>query len=175
MSSELAVHVPLPPDSGRMAARRFASSPGEWLAEDARRTAGDWQAEVRLGRLRQPVLATVGTAWIDGDTVWRTLRWTPIRTVDGTRTVDERRLPSFSGQLGLIAAAGARPTLELVGSYEPPGGLLGSALDALLLRKVAEVTAVQLVGDIADRLCRPTLSADDRAADQAVAGHAQRS
>jgi hypothetical protein len=159
MDRALTVVAPIPHSLAAAAASRFAGDPGAWLADDARRLLDAWQAEVRLGRLRQPVVATVGSAWVDGPTTWRTLRWTPVRLGEGHEQVDDRRLPAFEGRIGLRldaeGAAADRADLVLAGTYEPPAGRLGSVLDALLLHKVAEVTAHQLVTDVADRLTRP--------------------
>lgn len=167
MSSALDVSIPLPAGTGEASARRFAEDPAGWLAADARRSGAAWQAEVRLGRVRQPVVATVGTLWVDGPERWRSLTWTPVRIVDGIRLADDRRLPTFTGRISLVTMADSRLQLVLAGTYDP-GGRLGSAIDALMLRKVAEITALQLLGDIADRLSRPplTLTIDERAAHQ---------
>lgn len=153
MNRTLTVAVPLPPSGEETVRDRFEEDAGAWLAENARRLPDAWQAEVRLGRLRQPVVATVGPAWTVGDTTWRTLRWTPVRD-EGLAQVDDRRLPSFAGHVGLRRRNG-RMHLVLRGAYEPPAGRLGSVVDSLLLHKVAEVTAQQLATEIADRLSRP--------------------
>lgn len=153
MNRALTVTVPLPQSAEELVRDRFEEDAGLWLADDARRLLDAWQAEVRLGRLRQPVVATVGPAWTVGDTTWRTLQWTPVRE-EGPAQVDDRRLPSFAGHVGLRRRDG-RMHLVLRGSYEPPAGRLGSVMDSLLLHKVAEVTAQQLATDIADRLSRP--------------------
>lgn len=135
--------------------RNFKGSAGDWLSESVRRSGQAWQVELRLGRLRQPVVASVGDPWIDGDTVWRSLGWTPVRVTNGYQPVSDRRLPSFTGQLGLRQEEGGQ-VLVLSGSYDPPGGPVGTALDTLFLRKVAEITGLQLLGDISDRLSLPT-------------------
>ena len=169
MSTALEVTVPLPPHLGEAARRRFGADPDGGLAPATRRAGGAWQSEVRLGRVRQPVLATVGALWEEGPDSWRALAWTPVRTVDGIRLADDRRLPTFSGQIGLVSTRDDRSEMRLEGHYDPPGGRLGSVLDALMLGKLAEVTALQLLTDIADRLCRPALTIDDLAVPQPIA------
>lgn len=153
MSSELDLTMPLTPSRAQTATRRFTRSAGDWFTRSARRVGGAWQAELRLGRLRKPVAATIGDPWVDGDTVWRSLSWTPTR-IEGPQTVDDRRLPSFTGQIGLRGDADHQ-ALVLKGTYEPPGGALGTALDVLVLNKVAEITGLQLLSDIAHRLSLP--------------------
>lgn len=160
MSSTLDLTMAVPSRRGESVEQHFKGSAGDWLSESARRSGTAWQVELRLGRLRQPVVASVGDPWIDGDTVWRSLTWTPTRVVNGYRPVNDRRLPTFTGQLGLREGED-RQVLVLRGHYDPPGGPVGTALDTLFLRKVAEITGLQLLGDIVDRLSQPTTIAKE--------------
>ncbi len=145
----------MPSGSAAQAYRRFAGPADDWLADDARRRINAWQAEVRLGRLRQPVIATVGEVVAKGDVRWRSLQWTPVTITDGHRLTDDRRFPSFVGRIGLRRGNGRRPSLIMEGVYDPPGGEVGTALDALVLHKVAEISGLQMLGDIVTRLIRP--------------------
>lgn len=149
------VHAFLPVrGSGQGVREAFVDDPGRWLPEAEPVGADRWTMTVRAGHLSRTVTAQVGPPRQVGDSVWRPLSWTP--TVDDDATVPvERFLPSLQGDLGLNGSVG-NATLMLDGSYEPPGGLAGAALDSVALHQVAGHTLQQLLTDIADRLAAGT-------------------
>lgn len=58
--------------------------------------------------------------------------------------------PSFSGTLCVRADVNwDSGVLELQGEYEPPLGVAGAAFDAVIGKRIAEATAMTLLGDIA--------------------------
>ncbi|HUG86060.1 MAG TPA: hypothetical protein VMM13_15965 [Euzebya sp.] len=151
MRRDLMAAMTIPPAEAGDIVVRFGGSPADWWPGPTRRNAKAWQVEVRLGRLRRPVIATIGDCWVDGLTTWRSLSWTPVRMLDG-RLQPDPRLPGFTGSLGLRRPDDRPAVLLLQGVYDPPGGRLGSALDDLLLHTVAARTAQQLLGDIREHL-----------------------
>lgn len=88
---------------------------------------------------------------MDGPTTWRSLRWTAVRRSTAGGLEPDPRLPDFSGALGLRCEPGS-VVLVLRGTYDPPGGWLGNAVDALVLGTAAARTARQLLVDVAGRL-----------------------
>lgn len=151
MSRELLAATTIPDKTVDAATAAFATSPQGWLPGQPRRNGLTWQAEVRLGRLRRPVHAVVGELWTDGPDRWRSLSWTPL-AADTHPPSRDPRLPAFSGVLGLRVTGAGPATLLLQGRYDPPGGSVGSALDTLLLRHLAQRTAEDLLADIRSRL-----------------------
>ena len=81
--------------------------------------------------------------------LWRVLSWDPLGEDEETLPV-ERMLPAFAGEVGL-RVVGA-PTLVVEGSYHPPLGRMGAALDQALLHRVADRTAREFVIAVAKRL-----------------------
>lgn len=153
MSSQLDVDVAIQSHAWELAHVRFTGSPGDWLGEDARRIIGDWQTHVPLGRLRRPVRVTIGDCQATGSTLWRRFCWVPRRKGLDHTMIPDPRLPSFIGRLGLQETPVT--ALRLCGSYEPPLGPVGNLVDQLVLRKVAELSAVQLLSELATRLTAP--------------------
>lgn len=59
-----------------------------------------------------------------------------------------------SMRASLLASAFANETrLDLRGTYEPPGGVFGSAADHLLGRRIAEASIHRFLDEVASRLC----------------------
>ena len=152
MSRPLSTAQALPAEAAAQASRRFAESPDTWWPDGVRRHGGAWHGQVRLGRLARPVLAEVGAPWVDGPTTWRALRWTAVRRSAAGGLEPDPRLPDFSGALGLRRQPGGPAVLLLRGTYDPPGGWIGNAVDALVLGTAADRTAQQLLADVAERL-----------------------
>jgi hypothetical protein len=59
--------------------------------------------------------------------------------------------PSMRASL-LASAFGDETRLDLRGTYEPPGGVLGSAADQLLGRRIAEASVHRFLDEVASRL-----------------------
>ncbi len=67
--------------------------------------------------------------------------------------------PMLDGDFTLAPTSTDGTQLALMGVYRPPFGLLGAALDAVLLRKVAEATIRSLVRSVADAIIEPAIAA----------------
>lgn len=129
----------------------FRGPAGAWLP-GARHVGPDrWQLTVGGLGVDRPVELVVGDPWQLGNTWWRSLRWTPLRE-DGDAMAVERLLPELDAELGLTHAAGEGFTLVLDGSYDPPGGVVGEALDAVALGRVARRTIADLLAAISRSL-----------------------
>lgn len=128
------------PDSAR---ERFLGSPGDWLPRPVRAAGpGAWRLEIRFGTISHEVRCDVGAPWLGTDTVWRHVRWEPL---------PGRLLPTLDGELGLTVR-GAEASLVLDARYDPPGHGLGTAIDAVLLHRVARHSAASFLGDLAANL-----------------------
>lgn len=65
-------------------------------------------------------------------------------------------MPSFTGRLGLQKTP--LSVLLLRGSYKAHSGRVDNAIDGLVLDKVAEISAVQLLSELTERLMAPRWS-----------------
>jgi hypothetical protein len=61
--------------------------------------------------------------------------------------------PIMKAELAIYALSAHETQLDLKGTYEPPLGPLGAAIDALIGRRIAEACMHQLIVDVAERLC----------------------
>lgn len=126
----------------------FEGEPRTWLP-DARRDGPDhWILRVRAGALSRPVRAFLGAPWRAGPTRWRTLSWDPLPGEREAMSLD-RFLPSLDGELGLHLEKDGGATLILDARYQPPGGPLGAAFDAVALHRVARHTVERFVETVA--------------------------
>jgi hypothetical protein len=60
--------------------------------------------------------------------------------------------PVMKAQLSVYALSAEETQLDFLGDYEPPGSVIGAAVDAIVGRRIAEATVHQLVKDLAERL-----------------------
>mgnify|MGYP003471506271 FL=1 len=60
--------------------------------------------------------------------------------------------PHMKARLQVYPLSTTETQLELEGVYDPPLGLLGDALDALVGHRIAEASVLQFVQDVAARL-----------------------
>jgi hypothetical protein len=60
--------------------------------------------------------------------------------------------PQMTGSLWAYALAPRETQLELTGSYDPPLGLLGDAIDAIALHRIAEESVRRFITDVASYL-----------------------
>jgi hypothetical protein len=60
-----------------------------------------------------------------------------------------RVFPVMTAELKVYPLTANETQLELAGSYEPPLGAIGRALDSALLHRIAEASVLQLVQEIA--------------------------
>jgi hypothetical protein len=129
----------------------FEGDPKAWL-HDAKRDGPDhWLVQVRAGALSRQVRAYIGAPWRAGPTRWRTLSWDP---VPGERDAValERFLPSLDGELGLHVETDGGATLMFDARYQPPGGALGAAVDAVALHRLAKHSVERFVEGLAAAL-----------------------
>jgi hypothetical protein len=73
----------------------------------------------------------------------------------GWRAVGDASLfPVMKAELALYPLSSTETQLDLTGSYEPPLGLLGDAIDAVVGHRVAEASVHQFIVDVAEQLRR---------------------
>jgi hypothetical protein len=118
-------------------------------AEDFFREAAAQGAEVRVplrdlvptlgGRLRQPVQVTFGRRPDEAET-GRAHDEMEIDWTAGTRF-----FPAFQGALRLRIASIDETRLTLEGTYRPPFGAAGRVFDALIGRRIARATMLELL------------------------------
>lgn len=61
--------------------------------------------------------------------------------------------PSMCAELTIYPLGPEETQLDLHGWYSPPGGLLGSAADALVGHRIAEASVHRFLEDVCERLC----------------------
>lgn len=163
MARSVRVFLPVQANGAELAVV-FASDPANWLPSPRRdRTEPQFAVPVRAGGIERTVRTDVGDAWQRGTTLWRSLDWDPV-SGSGTDGGINRFLPSFRGEIGLHANSDTSATVILDGEYDPPGGVVGSAVDAVGLRRVARATITRFAADVAERLtaANSTVSNDPR-------------
>ena len=132
------------------ASHDFAGDPGLWLPEPAMLVEpGRWVIRLHAGVTSHTVVCEVGVAAEHADAVWRGFTWQASDLTGRSRVVD-RAFPQFRGEIGLVTAPA--PTLVLTGTYDPPGGSFGYALDRVGLERIANMSGRRLLSDIAARL-----------------------
>jgi hypothetical protein len=57
--------------------------------------------------------------------------------------------PSMKGTLTAYALSATETQLEFSGAYDPPLGLIGEAIDAVAMHKIAEASVLRFVQDVA--------------------------
>lgn len=73
----------------------------------------------------------------------------------GWRAVGDASLfPVMKAELALYPLSSTETQLDLTGTYEPPLGLLGDAIDAVVGHRVAEASVHQFIVDVAEQLRR---------------------
>jgi hypothetical protein len=60
--------------------------------------------------------------------------------------------PAMRAQLRVFPLSATETQLELCGSYEPPLGILGSAIDRVLLHRIADASVLSFVKEVAQQL-----------------------
>lgn len=151
MPSVIQTFLPLNGDPQALVAV-FEGDPEGWLGEPRRDGATDrWLVALHAGAFHRTVRLRVGSPWRSGAIRWRSLSWDPVGA-DGEAAATDRLLPSFDGELGLHLGEPGRATLVLDGRYQPPGGRIGTAVDAIALRRLARLTTTSLVSTTAAKL-----------------------
>ena len=145
MARELRVFQPLEGDADALGAA-FEGDAAAWLPEASAHGAAVGMT-VRAGGLERHVRASLGAPWHASRTTWRSLSWEPV-SGDGDSAQPVRVLPTLDGELGLHVDGSGRTTLVLDARYQPPGGLLGAAVDAVGLHRIARLTGENLLRDV---------------------------
>jgi hypothetical protein len=115
---------------------------------------GGWQALVRVGPFgNEPGLSKLVRVRVlnpvrRGTTMTVSLRW------EATGPAGEL-FPVLDADLILMREGEARSRLRLLGSYRPPLGRAGAALDRTIMNHVAVATVRSLLDNIADALADP--------------------
>ena len=152
MARELRTFQPLEGSAGALTAA-FATDPADWLPEASPDQSGSLAFDVHAGSLSRRVRARIGLAWHVTRTSWRSVSWEPV-TVTDEQTSVSRMLPALDGELGIHVDESGRATLVLDARYQPPGGLLGAAADAVALHRLARQTGQRFLEDVGVGLSR---------------------
>lgn len=155
MSRSLRSFLPLdlPPEA---AVAAFRADPDGWLPRARHVGADRWVIDVGPATWTRAVTVTLGRPWQVGRTWWRTCSWEPLAT--GGDGPGPRLLPRLEAELGLAVRPSGHVTLLLDGRYDPPGGRLGEAIDAVALGRVATATVERLLRDVVAELRSLTLT-----------------
>ncbi len=65
---------------------------------------------------------------------------------------DQALFPAMHATLLVYPLSATETQLELVGSYDPPGGVVGAAADRIIGHRIAEAVAHRFLDDVATRL-----------------------
>jgi hypothetical protein len=152
MSRELRTFQPLEGSAGALTAV-YATDPSAWLPEATPEASGALVLPVYAGSLARQVRARFGQAWHVTRTSWRSVSWEPVTVTDEQTSVN-RMLPALDGELGIHIDEAGRATLVLDARYLPPGGLLGAAVDAVALHRLARQTGQRFLQDVGVGLSR---------------------
>jgi hypothetical protein len=151
MSRSLRSFLPLDADPD-VAIAAFRGDPERWLPAARHVGPERWILDVGPAAWTRPVTLTLGSPWQVGRTWWRSFCWEPtLAAHDATVT---RLLPRLDAELGLAVRPSGHTTLVLDGRYDPPGGRLGDAVDAVALGRVATATVERLLREITLQLRR---------------------
>lgn len=151
MTRELRTFQPIEGVAGALSAA-FTADPGAWLPAATSDPRGGWVFAVHAGSLARRVRAVIGQPWHVPRTAWRSISWEPLHAGDDTST--DRMLPPLDGELGIHVDGSGRATLVLDARYLPPGGLLGAAVDAVALHRLARQTGQRFLADVGAGLNR---------------------
>ena len=152
MARELRTFQPLEGSAGALAAA-FAADPADWLPEATPDASGALVFDVHAGSVARRVRARFGQAWNVTRTSWRSVSWEPVTVTDEQTSVN-RMLPALDGELGIHVDESGRATLVLDARYQPPGGLIGAAVDAVALHRLARQTGQRFLEDVGVGLSR---------------------
>lgn len=128
----------------------LGDDPGRWLPRPAEPASGGWRVVLDAtgalpgARAQRMAIVQLGPVVRAHERVWRRMQW---RDAAG-----DRRFPVMEADVELEALVDGACRLSLVGSYEPPGALVGSLTDAAVGHRIAEACVRRLVLDIATRL-----------------------
>lgn len=162
MPSSVRTFLPVAGDAAALAAA-FDGDPDRWLPASTVGDGGRRRFTVHAGSMHRVVSASIGAPWRAGSTRWRALAWDPIE--------DDRLLPSLDGELGLHLEPSGRATLVFDARYQPPGGMIGAAVDAVGLRRVARATVQRFLEHVSARLSAEAVMLSERSPGDAPQQH----
>jgi hypothetical protein len=145
-----------------IAAARFCQEPDRWLPAPASQQPSGWHVDlVAEGALPGPLarrraLVTIQPPEQAPGHLLRRVAW--------RATTADRWFPVLEADLELTQLAGSGSHLSLMGSYQPPLGVIGNGGDRLAGHSIAEACARRFVLDIADRLTAPSPASNHRCA-----------
>lgn len=137
------------PASWSATGRHFATSPRLWLPAPARPVPGGVAVAMRAMGVEVEAVVEVGEVQAPGDGLW-------IRPVAWRAATADRLFPRMVGELELSRLDESTCQLALVGGYEPPVSVVGTAADRLVGRHVATSVVRDLLDDVAHRLVELT-------------------
>jgi hypothetical protein len=146
MLRDLRVFQPLDGPAERLT-QVFAADPSVWLPAASTAAKDTWRLPVHAGSWSRDVITRLGEPWHVTRTTWRRLSWEPVAGGSDTASVT-RVLPRLTGELGVHVDITDRATLIIDAHYQPPGGLIGAAADAVALHRIARLTGERLLQDI---------------------------
>jgi hypothetical protein len=152
MASELRTFQPLEGSPGALTAA-FTGDPSLWLPSVEPDRSGELIFAVHAGSLSRRVRATIGQPWHVTRTSWRSISWEPVHVTEEQTSIN-RMLPALDGELGIHVDESGRVTLVLDARYLPPGGIIGAAVDAVALHRLARQTAQRFLEDVGVGLSR---------------------
>lgn len=125
-------------------------------AASSRAQAVATQLSVNVGSLEvgTEIAVTVGAVQESGDTPSGRAARIPVSWEAAERP---RLFPLMKAELAVYPLTPTETQLDFHGVYEPPGGWMGGAVDAVVGHRIAEASVKRLIADIA-RYLRETLS-----------------
>lgn len=140
-------------------ARTFANAPldvtAERVAEYLHAQCLDSAAAAAVAE-SEPMLIRAGVAGITKRVAVQALEpvYLPGRVVIGIRWLAtgpaDQLFPALDANLELHASDDAKTEIVLVGTYEPPFGRVGAAVDHLVMHRVAEATLRRFAAEVAE-------------------------
>jgi hypothetical protein len=133
---------------------------GAWLTEaSAAAYDGALTGLLRVGPPGLAAAKLVRVSLLDpvyrGDVMTVGLRWEATGAAGSLFPVLDANISIFPGQHEGTAGGNQSARLALTGSYRPPLGHLGAALDQVVLHRVATATILALLQDVAAALASP--------------------
>lgn len=135
----------------------LSAGPAEWLPGLVETSLGQMtqlRAKTAAGALSRAARIEVGEPDQNPASVVVPIRW---------EAAEHPSLyPVFDGRLRLYRLAGGGIRLEVRGGYDPPGGALGEAADAAVMRSVAQATLDDFLERVSAVLTRSARSRSHR-------------
>jgi hypothetical protein len=126
-------------------ATRVAASRAEGVASELRVQVGTLEVGTEIAISIEGMKDISGRRSMDPGTTL-SLEWQAAKA--------PRLFPLMQAELSLYPLTATETQLDFQGRYEPPLGVLGSAIDAAVGRRIAEASIHRFVSDVADYLRR---------------------